>query len=31
MAYDEDVADRIRELAANEPDVTEKKMFGVSP
>ncbi|CAA9511457.1 MAG: FIG00825063: hypothetical protein [uncultured Solirubrobacterales bacterium] len=28
MAYDEDLADRIRELIAGEPDVTEKKMFG---
>ena len=28
MAYDEDLANRIRELLANEPDVTEKKMFG---
>jgi TfoX/Sxy family transcriptional regulator of competence genes len=28
MAYDEDLADRIRELLAAEPDVTEKKMFG---
>ena len=28
MAYDEDLADRIRELIAAEPDVTEKKMFG---
>jgi TfoX/Sxy family transcriptional regulator of competence genes len=28
MAYDEDLANRIRELVANEPNVTEKKMFG---
>lgn len=28
MAYDEDLADRIRELLVDEPDVTEKKMFG---
>lgn len=28
MAYDEDLADRIRELLAGEPDVTEKAMFG---
>ena len=28
MAYDEDLANRIRELVAGEPDVTEKKMFG---
>jgi TfoX/Sxy family transcriptional regulator of competence genes len=28
MAYDEDLADRIRELIAGEPDVTEKRMFG---
>jgi TfoX/Sxy family transcriptional regulator of competence genes len=28
MAYDEDLANRIRELIAAEPDVTEKKMFG---
>lgn len=28
MAYDEDLADRIRELIAGEPDITEKKMFG---
>ena len=28
MAYDEDLANRIRELVANEPGVTEKKMFG---
>jgi TfoX/Sxy family transcriptional regulator of competence genes len=28
MAYDEDVADRIRELLAGEPNVIEKKMFG---
>ena len=28
MAYDEDLANRIRELIAGEKDVTEKKMFG---
>jgi TfoX/Sxy family transcriptional regulator of competence genes len=28
MAYDEELADRIRELLAGEPDLTEKKMFG---
>jgi TfoX/Sxy family transcriptional regulator of competence genes len=28
MAYDEDLAIRIRELIAGEPDVTEKRMFG---
>jgi TfoX/Sxy family transcriptional regulator of competence genes len=28
MAYDEDLANRIRELIAAEDDVTEKKMFG---
>ncbi len=28
MAYDEELADRIRELVANESDLTEKKMFG---
>lgn len=28
MAYDEQLADRIRELLAGDPDVTEKKMFG---
>jgi TfoX/Sxy family transcriptional regulator of competence genes len=28
MAYDEDLANRIRELVANEDGVTEKKMFG---
>jgi TfoX-like protein len=28
MAYDEDLANRIRELVAAEPGVTEKKMFG---
>jgi TfoX/Sxy family transcriptional regulator of competence genes len=28
MAYDEDLANRIRELVADEPDVTEKNMFG---
>jgi hypothetical protein len=28
MAYDEDLADRLRELLAGERAVTEKKMFG---
>jgi TfoX/Sxy family transcriptional regulator of competence genes len=28
MAYDEDLASRIRELLADTPDVTERKMFG---
>ena len=28
MAYDEDLADRIRELLGGEPELTEKKMFG---
>ena len=28
MAYDEDLADRIRELVGGGPAVTEKKMFG---
>ncbi|MBA3281967.1 MAG: TfoX/Sxy family protein, partial [Acidimicrobiia bacterium] len=28
MAYDEDVAGRVRELLADEPDLTERKMFG---
>ncbi len=28
MAYDENLANRIRELLADEPAVTEKKMFG---
>lgn len=28
MPYDEDLADRIRELVGSEPQVTEKKMFG---
>jgi TfoX/Sxy family transcriptional regulator of competence genes len=28
MAYDQELADTIRELLAAEPDVTEKKMFG---
>ena len=28
MAYDEDLANRIRELVADERAVTEKKMFG---
>jgi TfoX/Sxy family transcriptional regulator of competence genes len=28
VAYDEDLADRIRELIAGEKGVTEKKMFG---
>ena len=28
MAYDEDLANRIRELIASEPQVTEQRMFG---
>ena len=28
MAYDEDLANRIRELIASEPDVSEQTMFG---
>jgi TfoX/Sxy family transcriptional regulator of competence genes len=28
VAYDEKLAERIRELVAGEPDVTEQKMFG---
>ncbi len=28
MAYDEDLADRIRELVGGEPGVSEQKMFG---
>ena len=28
MAYDEDLAHRIRELVGSDPDVTEKRMFG---
>ncbi|MEY2421793.1 MAG: hypothetical protein QOI95_1860 [Acidimicrobiaceae bacterium] len=28
MAYDEKLAERIRDLMADEPDLTEKKMFG---
>ncbi|HEY1330273.1 MAG TPA: TfoX/Sxy family protein [Actinomycetota bacterium] len=28
MAYDEDLAERIRELIAGQPKVVEKKMFG---
>jgi TfoX/Sxy family transcriptional regulator of competence genes len=28
MAYDEDLANRIRELVAGESDVSEKRMFG---
>ena len=28
MAYDDDLANRIRELVAGEPDVTEMRMFG---
>jgi TfoX/Sxy family transcriptional regulator of competence genes len=28
VAYDEDLADRIRELLADEPELTEKRMFG---
>ena len=28
MAYDEDLANRIRELIADQPDVSERSMFG---
>jgi TfoX/Sxy family transcriptional regulator of competence genes len=28
VAYDEDLADRIRELVVGEPDVSEQRMFG---
>jgi TfoX/Sxy family transcriptional regulator of competence genes len=28
VAYDEDLADRVRDLVAGEPTVTEKRMFG---
>jgi hypothetical protein len=28
VAYDEDLANRIRELTAGEPDVSEETMFG---
>jgi TfoX/Sxy family transcriptional regulator of competence genes len=28
MAYDDDLANRIRELIGGDPDVTEKRMFG---
>jgi hypothetical protein len=28
MAYDEDLADRIRELVQDEPSLTEQRMFG---
>jgi TfoX/Sxy family transcriptional regulator of competence genes len=28
VAYDEDLANRIRELIAGEPDVSEQSMFG---
>jgi TfoX/Sxy family transcriptional regulator of competence genes len=28
MAYDQDLAERIRELLVDEPTVTEKRMFG---
>ena len=28
MAYDENLANRIRELIGSESDLTEKKMFG---
>ncbi len=28
MGYDEDLANRVRELIASEPGVTEKRMFG---
>jgi TfoX/Sxy family transcriptional regulator of competence genes len=28
VAYDEDLANRVRELIAGEPELTEKRMFG---
>ena len=28
MAYDEELAERIRDLLADQPDLTEKRMFG---
>lgn len=28
MGYDEDLANRIRDLIADDPDITEKRMFG---
>lgn len=28
MAYDEELADRLRDLLEGEPDLTERKMFG---
>jgi TfoX/Sxy family transcriptional regulator of competence genes len=28
MAYDEELADRMRQLLVGEPDLTERKMFG---
>ena len=28
MTYDEDLADRVRDLLAGDPDVTERRMFG---
>ena len=28
MAYDEDIANRVRELVAGEPGLTEQRMFG---
>ncbi len=28
MAYDEDLANRLRELLADEPGITERRMFG---
>lgn len=28
MAYDEDLADRLRDLLADEPDLTQQRMFG---
>jgi TfoX/Sxy family transcriptional regulator of competence genes len=28
MAYDQELANRIRELVSNEPGITEKRMFG---
>jgi hypothetical protein len=31
VAYDEDLADRIRELIDDEPDLTDRWMFGGRP
>jgi hypothetical protein len=31
MAYDEDLANRIRKLVSDEPNLTEQAMFGAWP